>query len=130
MWVIRGTRCSDRELDATEPSAGCTLPRVTQMASAPFDADDLSTVLLTGSLDGEAGRRLGMQLAERFAHGGCPEVRIDLSGVDGIDAAGVVALVRARQEVVASGRSFRLLDPSHVVGPILSLGGLDVEFTR
>ena len=102
---------------------------VTQIAdlSAEFgDAGD--RIIVTGIVDGQVGERLGVLVAERLADG-TQQLGIDLSGVEAIDEHGLVAIVRIWHEMSTSGRRLALLDPSPVVGPLLSMTGLTASLS-
>lgn len=92
-----------------------------------FGDDD--RIHLRGVVDERAGVRLGEVLAARLATG-CPTVDLDLSAVEAVDEQGLVAVVRAWHEASSQGRSIRLLDPSPVIGPLLSMSGLDTVTTE
>lgn len=66
-----------------------------------------------GSLDDDGGRRLLQAVAATDG-----DVRIDASGLDRIDGAGLTALVLARRECVRAGRRFELVEvaPEALVG--------------
>lgn len=102
---------------------------VTQIAdpSAEFgDADD--RIIVTGIVDARVGERLGELVAERLADG-TQQLGIDLSGVEAIDEQGLVAIVRIWHDMSTSGRHLSLLDPSPVVGPLLSMTGLTASLS-
>lgn len=95
---------------------------VTQAMDRPAALDD-EPLVLRGAVDAVVGDLLGAMLAERIA-AGASGVAIDLSAVESIDAAGLVAIVRAWHEMAAGGRALTLLDPSAAVGPLLTMSGL------
>jgi anti-anti-sigma factor len=56
------------------------------------------------------------------------DIRIDCSGCEFIDSAGVSALLRLRAERVERGGSVTLVDPSPVVVRVLEITGLGEAF--
>lgn len=94
-----------------------------QSADPSAGLGDEDRIVLTGLVDAAVGERLGVLVAERLADG-TQQLGIDLSGVEAIDEPGLVAIVRIWHEMSSSGRQLSLLDPSPVIGSLLSMTGL------
>jgi anti-sigma B factor antagonist len=91
----------------------------------PFSVErtGAGTVSIRGEVDGAAVAALEAACAEAG-----DQVRIDCSGCEFIDSAGVSALLRLRAERVERGGSLTLVDPSPVVVRVLEITGLAEAF--
>jgi anti-anti-sigma factor len=79
-----------------------------------------AVVRLIGELDLAAAPRLESELA-----GLDGDVELDCSGLEFIDAAGLAALLRAREACAAGGWTLVLVDPGPAVDRLLQLVELD-----
>jgi len=94
-------------------------------ASAASDTHGrLPVVLAVGTAD--ATREALLALLEATA--GQPELLLDASGIEAVDAAGIQTLLALKAELAAGGRSLRLLAASPALESALGLCSLGREF--
>jgi anti-anti-sigma factor len=87
-----------------------------------------SWVTLTGELDLASAPRLE-QVLDQLCRDGCPEVVLDLYGLDLLGAAGLGVFVRVDEQLRAAGGRLILDRPGRLVRRVLAITELDTVLT-
>ncbi|MFC4149599.1 STAS domain-containing protein [Micromonospora mangrovi] len=110
------------------PCAVREVIRPSLLSLALADEGAATVVKAHGPLDMDTAGLL-VDLVDSVLAGQPPPVLVlDLSGVDFFCAAGVTALLTARQRVASSGRALVVRTPSRIIVAVLELVGLEQEF--
>ena len=97
-------------------------------APHPFSVDRAGSgercrLTVRGDVDIDVAPRLTAAVGDAL-RSGCRQVAVDLSSVTFMDSTGLTALLRAREDVVASGGSLRLTEVSPAVVRLLDIAAL------
>jgi anti-sigma B factor antagonist len=87
-----------------------------------------SWVVLTGELDLTSAPRL-QQVLDQLCRDGCPDVVLDLAGLDFLGTVGLELFLRADDQLRAAGGRLILNRPRRVVRRVLALTELDTVLT-
>jgi anti-anti-sigma factor len=82
------------------------------------------TIVLLGEFDMSGTERFWAYVTEALA-AGPRAITVDASGLEFVDSAGLMALVRAREAAIEAGVQFRVSDPSPELRRIAELCGLE-----
>ena len=83
------------------------------------------TLSLAGDLDADASAALDVLIINAVGQGGVRNLIVDLRGVSFLDAAGVRALIGARQAALRHGAALHLTNAKGIVLQVLRIVGLD-----
>jgi anti-sigma B factor antagonist len=100
-----------------------------QRQVAPFDVvicqeTGRTAVYLRGELDASTAPQLA-HLLDQLRHDGHHQIALDLSELAFLGAAGLGVFVRTHQELLATGGTLVLTQPTRMVHRILAITGLD-----